>query len=108
MIDARKLLRSSIGNDEHLFKQDDARCKQERFAKVMRYENDGLGEALRQSAEFALKLGAGHGIERAEGFVHQKDWRVGSKGTRNADALALAAGEVMWSAGSIFGRVQPA
>jgi hypothetical protein len=107
MIDARKFLRSGIGKDASFFQQDDARRKQERFAKVMRDENDGLGEALGESAEFALKLGAGHGIERAEGFVHQKDWRVGSKSTRNADALALAARELMWSAGSILGRLKP-
>jgi len=86
-----------------------ARRKQERFAKVVSDEDDGLGEALRRAREFALKLGAGHGIERAEVFVHQKDWRVGSKRTRNADGGwgAWPPGELMWSAGSILGGLKP-
>jgi len=99
-----KFLRSSVGNDAPFFQQDDARRKQERFAKVNRVTKTMvLPKPFRQSAEFALKLGARHGVKGAKGFVHQKDWRVGSKSTRHTDALALAAGELMWSAGSILG-----
>jgi len=69
-------------------------------------ENDGLAEALGECAEFALKLGAGHWVEGTKGFVHEEDWRVGSKGTRYSDALALATGEFVWSARSMLGGFQ--
>src|SRR5712664_1110116 len=54
-------------------------------------ENDSFSEAAGEGAEFTLKLGAGYGIERTERLVHQQNWRVGSKGARYADALALSA-----------------
>ena len=42
---------------------------------------------------------AGHGIERAEGFVHQQKVRVTRQRARNADALALSTGQFMRHAG---------
>ena len=59
----------------------------------MRDKNNRFAKAPGQRAEFALKLGAGDGIERAEGLVHQQDRRIGGEGTGNTHALALAAGE---------------
>ena len=46
-------------------------------------------------AQHVLHLGAGERIERAEGLVHQEDRRVGGEGAGQADALALASGELM-------------
>ncbi len=46
-----------------------------------------------QRAVVVAKRIAGQRIERAERFIHQHDARLRGQGTRDADALALAAGE---------------
>jgi hypothetical protein len=91
MIDAGKFLRGGVGDDAAALKKDDARGEQQRFTEIVGDEDDGFAEAAGKGAEFALKLGAGNGIERTEGLVHKEDRRVGSKSPRYADALALSA-----------------
>src|SRR5258708_22651792 len=93
MINTKKFLRRADGDDAPRFEQGDARGEQERFAEVMSDEDDGLAEAAGQGAEFALQFGTGDGIERAKRLVHEKNWRVGSKGAGGAGGLALAAGK---------------
>src|SRR5712692_4107833 len=93
MIKAQEFLWRSSGDDAAGFEQDDAGSEEQRFAQIVSDEHDGLAEAAGQGAEFALELGAGDGIERAEGLVHQKDGRIGGEGARDADALTLATGE---------------
>ena len=75
------------------FEQGDARRQEQGFADVVGNEDDGFAETASERAEFALKLGAGNGVERAEGLVHEQDGRVGGEGAGDADALALAAGK---------------
>jgi len=70
-------------------------------------EDDGLGEAAREGAEFALKLGAGDRIERAEGLVHQENGRVGGEGASDADALALTAGKLVRPSRGELGGIEP-
>jgi hypothetical protein len=106
MIDAGKFLRSSIGDDAAAFQQDYPGSEEQRFAKVVSDEHNRLAQSARESAEFALKLRAGHGIEGAERLVHQEDRRVDSERASNANALALTAGEFVRFAGCEFGRVQ--
>jgi hypothetical protein len=106
MIDAGKFLRSGIGDDTAAFQQDYARSEKQRFAKIVGDEDDRLAEAAGEGAEFALKFGAGNGIERAERLIHEEDGRVSGEGAGYADALALAAGEFVRAAGSEFGGVQ--
>jgi hypothetical protein len=70
-------------------------------------EDDGLAEAAGEGAEFTLELGAGNGIERAEGLVHQKNGRIGGQSARDADALTLAAGKFAGAATREFARIEP-
>ena len=74
------------------FEQSDARGQQQGFTDVVCDEDDGFAETPGESAEFALKLGAGDRVERAKGFVHEEDGRVGRKRAGNSNALALAPG----------------
>src|SRR5258708_28112423 len=106
MINTKKFLRRADGDDAPRFEQGDARGEQERFAEIMSEEDDGLAEAARESAEFALQFGAGDGIERAKRLVHEKNWRVGGKGAGDADALALAAGKFTGAARGEFGGIE--
>src|SRR5712691_17776 len=57
-------------------------------------EQDRLAQARLQAAELVLQQPPGEGIERAEGLVHQQQWRIGGEGAGDADPLALAAREL--------------
>ena len=61
---------------------------------------------LEQVAQHGLHLGAGEGVEGAEGLVHEEEVGVGGEGAGEADALALAAGELPGIAGAEFGEVE--
>jgi len=106
MIDAGKFLWRGVGDDTAAFEEDDARGEQERFAKVVSDKNDGFAEAARESAEFTLKLGTGDGIKGSKGLVHQENGRVGGEGASDADALTLAAGELVRAAIAVFCRFE--
>ena len=106
MIDAGKFLWRGVGDDTSAFEEDDAGGEQERFAKIVGDKDDGFAEAAGQGAEFALKLGACDGVESAEGLVHQENRRVGGEGASDADALTLAAGELVRSAIAVFCRFE--
>jgi hypothetical protein len=84
----------------------DARTQDEGFANVVGYEDDGFVETASKGAEFALKLGAGDGIERAERLVHKENRRIGSQSAGDTDALALAAGEFARAAGGKFDGIE--
>ena len=106
MVDFGKFLRRAVNDNSAIFEKDDARGEQERLAKVVGDKNDGFAETAREGAEFTLKLGAGDGVEGAKGLVHQENGRVGGKGPGDADALALAAGELVRSAIAVFCRFE--
>src|SRR6266404_152913 len=106
MIDAGKFLGRGGSDDAAFFEKDDARGEKQRFAKIVSDEDDGFAEAAGEGAEFALKLGAGDGIEGAEGLVHEEDGRVGGEGAGDTDALALAARELVRAAVTVFGRLE--
>lgn len=106
MIEAKELLWSGAGNDAAGFEQDDARGEKQCFAEIVGDQDDGLAEATGEGAEFALELGAGDGIERAEGLVHEQNGRIGRKGAGNADALALPAGEFAGAAMGEFAGIE--
>jgi len=72
----------------------------------MRDKNDCFAQTVRESAEFALELGAGDGIERAEGLVHKENRRVGGESAGDADALPLAAREFAGVAAGEFARLE--
>ncbi len=106
MIKAKKFLRRGAGDDAARLEQNDSRGEKEGFAQIVGDEDDGLAEAARQGAEFALEFGASDGIEGAKGLVHQKNGRIGGEGASNADALALAAGKFAGTAMGKFARIE--
>jgi hypothetical protein len=76
MVEAEKILGRGEGDQVSCVEERDARTEKKRFANVVGDENDGFIEAASQGAEFALKFGAGDGIERAEGLVHEENGRI--------------------------------
>jgi hypothetical protein len=106
MVDFGKFLRRAVNDNSAIFEKDDARGEQERLAKVVGDKNNGFAETARKGAEFTLKLGAGNGIQCAKGLIHQENGRVGGKGSGDADALPLAAGELVRSAIAVFCRFE--
>src|SRR2546425_8696663 len=69
-------------------------------------KNDCFAEATGESAELALELGAGDGVERAEGLVHEENRRVGGESAGDADALPLATREFAGAAAGEFARIE--
>jgi hypothetical protein len=106
VVEAKELLWSGAGNDAAGFEQDDAGSEKQGFAEIVSDEDDRLAETAGEGAEFALEFGAGDGIERAEGLVHEQNGRIGSKGAGKADALTLAAGEFAGAAMGEFAGIE--
>src|ERR1700674_1343925 len=106
VVEAKELLWSGAGNDAAGFEQDDAGSEKQGFAEIVSDEDDGLAETAGEGAKFALEFGAGDGIERAEGLVHEQNGRIGRKGAGNADALTLAAGEFAGAAMGEFAGIE--
>ena len=77
----------------------DAIGERERFAHVVRDDDHGLAQARLDAAELGVQLGAGQRIERAERLVHQQHRRIDRQRARHADALALAARQLVGPAG---------
>src|SRR5260370_690566 len=105
-MEAKKFLWRGAGDGAAGFEQDDARSKEQGFAKIVGYEDDRLAEAAGQGAEFALELGTSDGIERAEGLVHKQNGGISRESAGHADALALASGEFARAAAAKFRRIK--
>ena len=106
MIKAKEFLRRGAGDDAAGFEQDDMGSEQQGFTQIVSDENDGFSEAAGERAKFALKFSACNRIEGAERFIHQQDRRIRGECARDADALALAAGEFSRAAIGKFGGIQ--
>ena len=72
----------------------DAVAHLHRLVDVVGDEHDRLAQRLLQAQELVLQLRARDRVDRAERLVHQHDRRIGGEGAGDADALALAAGEL--------------
>ena len=66
----------------------------DRLVDVVRDEDDRLPQLALQAEELVLQARADDRVDRAERLVHQHERRVRGKRAREADALALAAGEL--------------
>jgi hypothetical protein len=106
VVEAEKFLRRSAGNDAAALQQHDAGSEEQSFTQIMRNKNDCFAQTVREGAEFALELGAGDGIECAEGLVHEENRRVGGEGAGDADALPLATREFAGAAAGEFARIE--
>jgi hypothetical protein len=94
MIDAQKFLRLGAGYNSAVLQQHDTRRQQKSFTQIVGDEDNGFAQAAGQGRKFPLQLGTGDRIECAKRFVHKQDGGVSAKGSSNADALSLAAGEL--------------
>ena len=70
-------------------------------------EEDGLGELLLEAQELVLEPLAHDRVDRAERLVHEHDRRVDGQRPRDADTLALAAGELAREAVAVLHRIEP-
>src|SRR5690242_4916650 len=89
-------LRRVVLRDLRLHLQDaDAVAHQHRLLDVVRDEDHGLAHAALDADELLLQAIARDPVDGAERLVHQKDGRVGGEGACEADALALAARQLV-------------
>ena len=75
--------------------QNDAIAQANRFADIVRDENDGASGFGPDAFQFVVQQVAGLGVESGERFVHQQDVGLGGEGARDGDALTHAAGELV-------------
>ena len=66
-----------------------------RFLDVVGHEDDGLLEPGLQVDELLLEALPGHGVDGAEGLVHEQHRRIPAECPSHPDALALAAGQLV-------------
>jgi len=107
----KELRRREVCNELTFLEQHDALGEIEGFIEIVGDEQDGLLrlgfiQRIEKVAEHVLHFGAGEGIEGAERLVHEKDFGVGGECAGEADALALAAGELVGIAGCVEVRVE--
>ena len=57
-------------------------------------KDNGLVQLLLNALHLVLKGLTGHGVQGAEGFVHEHDRRRGRQRPQHADALLLSAREL--------------
>ena len=77
------------------FHECDARAHAQGFVEIVRDQDDCFTQALLKRQKFTLEFIASERVERSEGFVHKKDGGICGKGAGDADALALASGELV-------------
>ena len=67
----------------------------DRLVDVVGHQHHGLAELVLESQELVLQPATHDRVDRAERLVHQQHGRVGRERPGHADALALAAGELV-------------
>ena len=75
--------------------QHDAVAHVEGFVDVVRDEEHGGAAGLPEAEHFVLQAHAGEGVERAERFVEEQDFRMVDERAGEGHALGHAAGEMM-------------
>ena len=95
------------GDQRALVEDADASAKREGLAHIVRHDDDGLAQRGLDAAELAVQLGARQRIERAERLVHQQDRWIDGERPRHADALALAARQLVGPAARESRRGRP-
>jgi hypothetical protein len=63
------------------------------LAHIMGHEDYGFAQPLLKSGELILQIGAGDGVESAEGFVHQENGGIGGQRSGYTDPLTLSTGK---------------
>ena len=78
-----------------------------RLVDVVGDQQHGLAELALEPQELVLQPAADHRVDGAERLVHQQHRRVGGERPGHADALPLAAGELVRVAVGVRRRVEP-
>ena len=78
----------------------------DRLVDVVSHEDDRLGQLLLEPEQLVLQALADDGIDRAEGLVHEHQRRIDRERAGDADALALATGELRRIAIAVARRVE--
>ena len=86
--------RRVLGEDAALLQHRDAVAHLDRLVDVVGDEDDRLADLGLEAQELVLEPLAVDRVDRAERLVHQHQRRVGGERAGDADALALAAGEL--------------
>ena len=86
--------RRVLGELAALLQDRDAVAHLDRLVDVVGDEDDRLAQLGLQAQELVLQPLAVDRVDRAERLVHEHQRRVGGERARDADALALAAGEL--------------
>ena len=88
------LLRRGGLDDVPPVQKDDQVGQVQGLVHVVGDKDDGFVQLLLQALDLQLEGAAGHGVQGAEGFVHQHHRGRGGQGTEDTDALLLAAGQL--------------
>ncbi len=80
------LLQDTTGTEDG-----DAVTETHGLVDVVRDEDDGLLDLRLQAQHLVLEVLPHHGIDRAEGLVHQQDRRIGGERASDPDTLLLTA-----------------
>jgi len=83
---------------------DDLVGKKHGLGNAVGDEQHGLGIGEPQPLQLEIELVAGHGVERAERFVHEQQRRIEQQRAADGDALAHAAGELPRVAFGVAGK----
>src|SRR5947208_16432583 len=103
----RDNLRTIDCDQPPLLEHADAVAERERFAHIVRDDDDALAYALLNPPKLGVQLGAGQRIERAERLVHEQHWRIDRQRTRDSDALTLATRQLVGPACREMPRAKP-
>ena len=95
-----------LGQDSAPLQDGDAVGHLDRLVHVMGHEHDGLADSRLEAEELVLQAVAPDGVDRPEGLVHEHHRRVGCQRARDADALALAAGQLRRIAVAVGGGLE--
>ena len=93
----------AVGNDAPGLQHDDAVGKAQRFQHVVRDHHRGQAQLVVQAPVVLGQAVARQRVERGERLVHENDVRPGRQRARDADALALAARQLVREARAIVG-----
>ena len=65
------------------------------LVQIVGHQHDALFQLRENGFQFTLQCVTGNGIERAQWFVQQQQWRIQHQGTHQGHTLALAAGQLL-------------
>ena len=90
LLRSHEIARNEIGDEATFAHENNAIAKIESLIEIMGDEDDRFSHVEQKSAQHVLHFGAGEGIERAKGLVHEEDCWFGGECARETNALTLS------------------